>query len=160
MNSRLLGALLLIAGGGWAGLGRRRELQRRVRLWERLISSAERLRTEAALLCTPFPQAAECLGKAYPELWGALAEASAPGEPFMERWRRAARELPLPAARELFLSLGEEIGGGGEAARAAEACLARLGELREAALREAEEKGRLSAPLGFCAGGLLAILLA
>ena len=159
---RVLGAAMIIAAFGGAGLAASGELDRRFRLLRELKAAAERMRTLVCLDRLALPEALWELAKAYPTLFGATEEiSSALGEAsFPELWIACVERIAPPAeAASALRQLGEALLAGEEPTRVFERALGELSRAEEASRRRREQDLRLYPAVGLSLGCLLAIVL-
>ncbi len=167
---RLLGAVLLIAGGGALGLGAVARLDGRVRDLGELAAGLDALQRELGWRLSPLPQA---LNTAVRTTHGPAADFFArcaqgaergDGKSFQEVWREGLTVVPLrlkPEDRTFMERLGSVLGRyDGESQRLAlEDAAAGLRSLQGAAADDRNRLGRVYGVLGTAAGLLTAIVL-
>ena len=157
-----LGALLLIAAGGYAGFSALNRVQTSLLRAEEMLRAAQEMHTEIVHYRTPLPQLLERLGERYPCLFpetknfsGLIRDFS-----FFSVWKASIQCAALPAAlEEPLLRLGMQLASGADP----EATLDAFGEtirlIRDSLLARKSAAVRLYPSLGLAAGCLLAVLL-
>lgn len=170
MNTKWIGAILVIGGCGWTGFSAAVAYRREERCMEGLLRIVRYMKWELQYHLTPLPELCRQAGK---EVGGVLGEilnrmaglldAGTFPEPrsCMRRAIRDSREIP-PQCRELLLRLGSELGrfdlaGQLESLTALEETCR---EARQALAQGRGERLRSYRTLGLCAGAALAILFA
>ena len=167
---KLLGAVLLAAGCGAAGLGAVGRLDGRVRDLRELAAGLETLQRELGWRLTPLPKA---LGTAAGETHGRAARffefcargaGCLDGVPFQQLWREGLEKCPLRLDREdraLLEQIGPVLGryDGDSQRQAIEGVLAGLGRRQVQAAEDRQRLGRVYGVLGMTAGLFLVILL-
>lgn len=159
---KLLGFLLLIAAGGYAGASLLYALDTQLRQAERLLAAAETMRTEILFRRTPLPAMAERLSRTYPDLLPGMENASRllADFSFDEVWRAAVRCAALPGAlEEPLLLLGGSLSAGAEPERALTAFTETVKSVRGSLREKRAANARLYPSLGIAAGCMLALLL-
>lgn len=159
---RLLGAAMLIAACGGAGLGAARELERRCRLLRDMERVTARMRTEVCLRRLPLPEVLRVLSEAYPDRFAGAGRTAAclPDVAFGELWSACIKALALPPeAEEAMRLLGEELALGTEPEAAFDRCREELSRARSAAGEQKRERSKLYVTAGFSLGCLVAVAL-
>lgn len=170
MTARLLGAILLAAGGLGMGLSAAREISRRLETLESWIHALALMEGELSFSLPDLPRLLEdlsrrCPGPAGRALATVLAGLDGLGErSFSQIWNQSLGGTAGSLGEEdleLLYRLGGLLGyGGGEERRRAAERTRRLLEKRATELRGSRErKGRTYGVLGLSLGCLLAILL-
>ena len=168
--TRLLGAVLVVAGCGALGLGGVARLDGRVKDLGELAAGLDALQRELGWRLAPLPDALETAAKA---LRGPAADfftrcareaGRAEGRPFQEVWRDGLSAAPLRLAaedRSCLERLGPVLGryDGDSQRLALEDAAAGLRQLQGAAADDLRRLGRVYGVLGMTAGLFLAILL-
>lgn len=166
---RLIGALLIGAGGAWLGFGAAGRLGARVRALEELAEGLGHMARELELDQPPLEQLLERLipgsrGAArtlFTGCRGALDRLEE--EPFARAWARLVEGEPLLSkeGQACLLPLGQVLGrcGWEEEQRALDAVARRLEEEAGRAREERRRMGRVYEVLGVSGGAFLVILL-
>lgn len=166
---KLLGAVLVAAGGGWLGLSAAAELTKRLRAVQAMISGLELLERELWERGTALPELMAALGRRCAPPAAVFFQQCAEGcarldqVPFGESWRQAVEGLELlsPDARAALFPLGEVLGRyEADSQRSAlEHARQALEREEERAQEERRRMGRVYQALGLSGGGFLVILL-
>lgn len=168
--TRLLGAALLIAGGGALGLGAIARLDGRVRDLGELAAGLDALQRELGWRLSPLPQALNTAARA---VHGPAADffvrctqgaERGEGKSFQEVWGESLTAVPLrlkPEDRAFMERLGPVLGryDGDSQRLALEDAAAGLRSLQGAASDDRSRLGRVYGVLGTAAGLLAAIVL-
>lgn len=168
--TRLLGAVLVIAGCGGLGLAGAARLDGRVRDLGELAAGLDALQRELGWRLAPLPQALDTAARAVHEpAAGFFAQcarqAGQPdGQPFQQVWHDGLSAAPLRLAAEdraLLERLGPVLGryDGDSQRLALEDAAAGLRSLQGEAADDRRRLGRVYGVLGVTAGLFLAILL-
>lgn len=166
---RWLGAVLVVGGGLWLGLGRARWHQSRVRVLRALLLALEQLERELRESARPMPDLLAVLAEPPGPLQGCFTACRAglaelEERPFESVWRSAIQGACLPlTAEELepVLGLGRVLGRYDQESqrKAIQGARPALERNLEQALDDRRRLGRLDCALGASAGLLAAILL-
>ena len=168
--TRLIGAVLVIAGCGALGLAGVARLDGRVRDLGELAAGLDALQRELGWRLTPLPQALETAAKAAhgpaAQFFSKCAQESgqSDGQTFQEVWRNSLNVVPLRLAagdKALLERLGPVLGryDGDSQRLALEDAAAGLRSLQGAAADDRRRLGRVYGVLGVTAGLFLAIVL-
>lgn len=168
--AKLLGALLLMGGGLWWGLGRARELSRRQAALAAWAEALALLEGELAFSLPDMPQLLEKLsreaaspaGEALEAVWLGLDRLGE--KSFSQLWRQAVTEHPgalAPEELEQLCRLGAQLSGRGwqDQRKAAETVRSSLLAQGERVREELRREGRSYGTLGLALGAFLTILL-
>lgn len=165
----MLGAVLVAAGCGWAGILAAGRLRRRVETLEALCAGLEQLERELSLCLTPLPQLMAGLAGRVPHsargLFAGCAQAleEPDREAFFQTWDRLTELLPdlTEEDRRALRPLGQVLGrydAPGQV-RAVEGARRRLEVLCAAAREDSRRLGGVYRAIGAAGGGFLAVLL-
>ena len=162
---KLIGSVLIFAGGLLARQCRRAECRRRLEALSDLLSSLRRMGEEIRMARTPLPLLLERLASGCgPEagaFFRAAASAAKQGERLPEAWKQAAEALPLPEAdRMAVAALGEDLHGDEETiCKAISLVTYQLAKALEESFRRKPEEDKRTAALCLSGAALLVILL-
>ena len=161
---KLLGSLLIAAGGGLAWYLQRAERRRKRDTLSDLQEAFRRMAEEVRMARTPLPKllrtlAADC-GQPVSGFFTAAAKAAGEGESLTRVWREEAEALPLSAGdRTAVLSLGTGLQGDEEkVCKAILHVINTLGRSAAESERRRPEEEKRAAALWFSASALLVIL--
>ena len=157
-----LGALLLIAAGGYAGFSALSRVQASLLRAEEMLCAAQEMRTEIVHYRTPLPQLLERLGVGYPRLFPETENASdlIRDFSFSSVWSASVRCAALPAPlEEPLLRLGLQLSSGANPEPTLDAFTDAVRLVRDSLLAKKSAAVRLYPSLGLAAGCLLAVLL-
>ena len=157
-----LGALLLIAAGGYAGFSALNRVQTSLLRAEEMLRAAQEMRTEIVHYRTPLPQLLERLGERYPCLFPETKNAAGliRDFSFFSVWKASIQCAALPAVlEEPLLRLGMQLSSGADPETALNAFSDAVRFVRDSFLARKNAAVRLYPSLGLAAGCLLAVLL-
>ena len=167
---RLLGAVLLVAGGALLGLGAIRKLEGRVTALRSLTEALELLERELTFNLPPMKELLEGTARRVREPAAGFLSACAQGldalgrQPLADLWTQAAEKCLTalnPRELEAVLSVGAVLGRyDAEGQRKAiVSCRAELAGAVAAAVEDRKKQGRVYGALGVTAGIFTVILL-
>lgn len=162
---RVLGGVLIFAGGFLGKLACGRQRQRRLDTLSDLLTALRRMGEEIRSARTPMPVLLERLAGFCGEDAGAflraVSAAARRGEPLAEAWRNEAEALPLAAEdRGMLSSLGEDLRGDEESiCKAISLVTFQLAKRLEESIRRKPEEDKRGTALCLSAAALLVILL-
>lgn len=167
---RLLGAVLVIGGGAWVGLGAAGELEGRAKALDAWADALELMESELSFRLSAMPELTGRLSHSArspaKEVFMAVQKGlERLGEaPFEELWREALTVHPGPLKEEelnVLLALGAVLGryGWEDQCRSLEGARQSLRERSAQVREELRQKGKAYAALGVSLGAFLTILL-
>lgn len=167
---KLMGAVCVLVGAAWWGLGAVGQLRERTRTLERLRSALSYLEEELAFRLTPLPVLLERLSRRDKDRVSLFFEETLvflradPESGLRQSWRRAmVRQLPIlqEEERQVLLEVGETLGR--YDAQAQRQVLRqgteRLEEYRRRAAEEERRLGRVYGALSLAGGAALILVL-
>lgn len=157
-----LGAVLLIAGGAYAGFYALERTRTAFRCAEMILEALRDMRTEILCHRTPLPMLLERLGARYRRIFPQAENASVLVREFsfLSVWTASIRCAALPKPLEgPLLRLGEQLSSGADPEQALDALDESVRLTRDSLRENCRAAVRLYPSLGLAAGCLLAVLL-
>lgn len=157
-----LGAVLLIAGGAYAGFYALERARTAFRCAEMILEASRDMRTEILCHRTPLPMLLERLGARYRRIFPQAENASVLVREFsfLSVWTASIRCAALPKPLEgPLLRLGEQLSSGADPEQALDALDDSVRLTRDSLREKCRAAVRLYPSLGLAAGSLLAVLL-